>query len=45
MTPMAEYMQNDLRDGRIVVAPMKKAHKSVTDVTVIDTPWKQRYSI
>ena len=38
MMPMAAYMQKDLRAGRIVVAPMPKAMKSVIDVIVMATP-------
>ena len=35
---MAAYMQNDLRAGSCVVAPIPNAMKSVTEVTVIATP-------
>ena len=38
MMPMAAYMQKDLRAGRIVVAPMPKAMKSVIEVIVMATP-------
>ena len=36
--PMAAYMQNDLKAGRTVVAPIPKAMKSVMDVMVMATP-------
>ena len=38
MTPMAAQRQNERSDGRMVVAPMKKAHRSVIEVTAMDTP-------
>ena len=36
--PTAANMQNDLRAGRIVEAPMPKAMKSVMEVMVMATP-------
>ena len=38
MIPTAAKMQNDLRVGRTVEAPIPKATKSVTEVMVIATP-------
>merc|ERR1719450_495286 len=36
--PMEAYMQNDLRAGSCVVAPIPKAMKSVMEVMVMATP-------
>jgi len=36
--PIPANIQKDRNAGKMVVAPIKKAHTSVTDVTSIDTP-------
>ena len=36
---MPAKMQNDRKAGRIVVAPIKNAQTSVTEVTRMDTPY------
>ena len=37
--PIPANMQNERSAGNIVVAPMRKAQTSVTDVTRIETPY------
>ena len=38
MIPIAAYIQKDLSAGKIVVAPIPNAMKSVMDVIVMATP-------